>query len=158
MPLVAACQSAPSDVRPWRATDHDHDDKATGAPDRLEQPVESTASSPHAGASAQALHAMRLWATKCMRCHGQIGLGDGPDGPANGVTNLNERDWLSAVGEERIVASIRNGRGKMPAFALGPDEVTALAALVRQMGPHAEPADAEAPSRESVAIPPKTQP
>ena len=97
---------------------------------------------------------MRLWATKCMRCHGQIGAGDGPDGPALGVINLSDASWQSTVADERLANSIRNGRGSMPSFALSPEEVESLIALIRQMGIRAEPL----PSTPGTAASPLEQP
>lgn len=79
--------------------------------------------------------AMRAWAKNCMRCHGRIGKGDGPDWPSSGTFDLTHPDWQRSRTDAEIAEAIRKGKGMMPAFMLDPDTVNALVQLIRQMGP-----------------------
>ena len=157
---VTACQDAAREARIWRASDHDRGDSPAQAP--ASNPSEAAIpagsgdlpaqqASPHGAGAELDASVMRVWASQCVVCHGQIGAGDGPNGPATGARNLSEPSWQSAVSDERITESIRRGRGQMPGFAaLSPEVLGGLVRLIRQMSaqpiPHAaSPGPAPAP-------------
>jgi mono/diheme cytochrome c family protein len=71
----------------------------------------------------------------CARCHGADGRGQTPMGEVYGATNLDDAQWWKKerAGEKRLTASIRDGRGGMPAFGkkLSKEEIAALVAFVK---------------------------
>jgi mono/diheme cytochrome c family protein len=141
---TSGCQSQSTELRAWRASDHDHvegvDQQSAGITSETAMPSASEASSaerpvsPHAEGSSQLGQALSTWANHCMRCHGQIGAGDGPNGPQTGARNLTDPGWQARTSDAQIEQTIRSGKGQMPAFQLEPDEVTRLVHLIRQMG------------------------
>ena len=138
--LIAGCEGTPSDLRPWRAEDHDHNDTPNAAQ------VEGTA--PTQGPDQVAVAA---WRRSCARCHGMMGKGDGPDGRMLHARDLTSREWQSSVTDQQIAQVIRQGRGEMPAFDLPESTVAGLVELVRMMGgrsahsaPRRDPGDAGA--------------
>ena len=62
------------------------------------------------------------WKRNCLTCHGQIGHGDGPQGPMVRAPDLTRAEWQQNISDEEIAANIRKGKNKMPAFDL-PDQV-----------------------------------
>jgi mono/diheme cytochrome c family protein len=154
LPFALACQTNASDTRRWRASDHDQADLGQNvtAPSASAGSMAET-SSPHTRDGSTEGLAMRAWIGKCMSCHGQIGAGDGPAGPASGARNLTDETWQSAVTDQGIADVIQHGRGRMPAFALEADVVDGLVKLVRQMGGHGRASPA--PIISSDPLPPK---
>lgn len=126
--VLAACEPERSDLREWRPSDHDQ---------------------PAAASSTQALPASRstgkdtgmhgidevvlaAWKQNCVRCHGVIGRGDGPQGAMFGATDLTRADWQVSVSDESIADTIRTGRGSMPGFSNLPEPtVKGLIRLIR---------------------------
>jgi ubiquinol-cytochrome c reductase cytochrome b subunit len=96
-------------------------------------------------AQAQEARAAVNYREQCLDCHGEAGRGDGPQARAFG---LDARDftrvgfWKEAS-EERILESIRNGRGAdMPAFGkrLDAEQIEALLVYLRnRFQPKGEP-------------------
>jgi mono/diheme cytochrome c family protein len=85
-------------------------------------------------ASVQAARAAKLFDDKCARCHGADGRGHTIIGGMLGVPDFtNERWWAKEKSEGRLVNSITNGKGDMPAFSkkLSRREISILAAHVR---------------------------
>ena len=125
---LLACNERPSDLREWRATDHDH----TENPGNDQVQVDPAA-------SAQTVPGLEdvtivAWSQNCTQCHGQLGRGDGPRGPMLKATNLSDPAWQSSVTDEQIAATIKLGRGAMPSFKQLPDVTIAnLVKLVRMM-------------------------
>jgi cytochrome c oxidase cbb3-type subunit 3 len=83
----------------------------------------------------QLARAKVLYVENCALCHGPDGRGRTPMGKAFAVTNLTDAAWWKKerVGDKRLVAAIRDGRGQMPAFGkkLSVEEIAALAAYVK---------------------------
>lgn len=71
------------------------------------------------------------WQENCVRCHGAMGAGDGPQGPMVHARNLTDSAWQAATTDDAIAKTIREGRGLMPAFNLPDSTVKALVRLVR---------------------------
>jgi mono/diheme cytochrome c family protein len=71
---------------------------------------------------------------KCQMCHGATGLGDTPAGKAMQARPFNSPDVIKKSDAE-LFAVIKNGKGKMPAFAgkLSDADITALVAHIRTL-------------------------
>jgi len=129
--LLAACtfgcNSTPSDLRPWKAADHDH--TANPNAEQVQVTDAGTAASNH-GLDDVTIVA---WQQNCTTCHGPLGRGDGPQGQLVRATDLSRPDWQAAVTDEGIAAIIRQGRGRMPSFNLPDATVARLVALIRML-------------------------
>jgi mono/diheme cytochrome c family protein len=122
-----ACNSAPADLRPWKATDHDH----TANPNAAQVQVTDAG-------SAESNHGLDdvtivAWQQNCTSCHGQLGRGDGPQGQLVHAADLSRPDWQAAVTDEAIADTIRQGRGRMPSFNLPEVTITRLVGLIRML-------------------------
>jgi cytochrome c6 len=75
-----------------------------------------------------------LYVEKCQMCHGATGHGDTPAGKALGAHALNSPD-VAKQSDADLLAIIKNGKGKMPAFAgkLTEPQMTALVAHIRKL-------------------------
>lgn len=83
---------------------------------------------------AKAKEAKRLFKQKCAKCHGQDGAGNNY-GQIIGATNLTDPEWQQRVDDQRIINSIKHGRGQMPASGekLTDEQITALMLYVRTL-------------------------
>jgi len=76
-----------------------------------------------------------LYVANCARCHGADGQSNTPMGKVYDAPNLADAAWWKRerAGDKRLHASIRDGRGGMPAFGkkLSKEEINALVALVK---------------------------
>lgn len=135
-----ACDRPASDLREWQRSDHDH----TEQPNAAQVEVRPDAGSPLA---AQGLDEVTLasWKTNCVKCHGTVGAGDGPQGPMTRARDLTDGAWQASTTDEAIAAAIRNGRGRMPAFPLPEATITSLVRLVRLFDARRRPAEAVDP-------------
>jgi mono/diheme cytochrome c family protein len=137
--VVAACNSPPGDLRTWRAEDHDHttnpgQDQVVGGPDAGPAPELARVGLDEVTVIA--------WKQNCTRCHGAIGRGDGPQGALVHATDLTNPKWQRSVTDEQIAATIKNGRGSMPPFALPDATIQSLVHLVRLLDASKLPAAA----------------
>jgi hypothetical protein len=121
-----ACDRAPADLREWKVSDHDH----VSNPTESQVEVRADAGSPLARHGIDEVTIV-AWQQNCMRCHGSLGAGDGPQGAMTRARNLADPEWQSRTSDEAIALSIRQGRGLMPAFQLPESTVTSLVKLVR---------------------------
>lgn len=115
-------------MREWRATDHDH----------TENPGNSQVQVDPKDAGAPAVPGLEdvtivAWGQNCTPCHGELGRGDGPRGPMLKATNLSDPAWQGSVTDQQIAASIKLGKGAMPAFNLPDVTIANLVKLVRMM-------------------------
>jgi mono/diheme cytochrome c family protein len=120
---AGACNKAPSDLREWRASDHDQPENPA-----QEGQVDGTNTLSSLGIDEVTLVA---WRENCARCHGAMGAGDGPQGAMTHARDLSDGAWQAATSDESIARTIRDGRGMMPAFKLPDSTVSALVRLVR---------------------------
>ncbi len=124
---AVACNETPSDLRPWRPSDHDH--TANPNADQV-QVTDAGSSEPGHGLDDVTIVA---WQQNCTSCHGTLGHGDGPQGPMLHAADLSRSDWQAATTDEAIAATIRQGRGKMPAFPLPEGTIARLVQLIRML-------------------------
>jgi mono/diheme cytochrome c family protein len=134
--VALACDRAPSDLRVWRASDHDHTtnpgaDQVQGGPDAGTAPE----------LAQHGLNEVTIvaWQQNCVRCHGRLGRGDGPQGVSLRATDFTNPAWQAAVTDEQLLKSIRDGKGTMPAFPLPETTLRPLVQLVRLFGRAATP-------------------
>lgn len=120
---TAACNRSPSDLREWRASDHDQSDNPA-----QEGQVDGSNTLSSLGIDEVTLVA---WRENCAKCHGAMGMGDGPQGPMTRARNLSDASWQAATNDEAIATAIRQGRGMMPGFKLPDSTVNGLVKLVR---------------------------
>ena len=122
-----ACNGTPADLRPWKATDHDHTENPNAG-----QVQVTDAGSP---ASNHGLDDVTIvaWQQNCTGCHGALGRGDGPQGQLVHASDLSRPDWQASVSDEAIAATIRQGRGRMPSFNLPDVTITRLVTLIRML-------------------------
>ncbi|HEY3496007.1 MAG TPA: cytochrome c [Polyangiaceae bacterium] len=146
--LAFGCSQQPSDLREWRAADHDHttnpgEGQVQGGPD--------AGTAPELAAHGLNEVAIVAWQQNCTRCHGSLGRGDGPQGVPLRATDFSNAAWQGAVSDEQILKSIRDGKGAMPAFPLPESTLKPLVQLVRLFGrASAPPASASAAPSGSV--------
>lgn len=74
------------------------------------------------------------YTAKCQMCHGATGLGDTPAGKAMKARSFNDPEVIKESDAD-LLAVIKNGKAKMPAFAgkLSDSEMTALVAHIRKL-------------------------
>jgi len=125
--LTFACNETPPDSRTWRATDHDH----TENPNADQVQVSDAGS----GDQGHGLDDVTIvaWQQNCTSCHGPLGRGDGPQGQMVHAADLSRPEWQASVTDDAIALTIRQGRGRMPAFNLPDATVTRLVALIRML-------------------------
>lgn len=77
---------------------------------------------------------LAAWRTNCVRCHGNAGQGDGPEGRMLRPPDMSDPVWQRTRIESEMKHAIQNGRGRMPAFAALPEKtVDGLVQLVRML-------------------------
>ena len=124
---IFACNEKPSDLRPWRPTDHDHTDNPNA---EQVQVTDAGAGEPGHGLDDVTIVA---WQQNCTSCHGPLGRGDGPQGQLLHASDLSRPDWQASISDEAIASTIRQGRGRMPAFNLPDATIARLVALIRML-------------------------
>lgn len=154
--VLSACDKPAGDLREWRPEDHDHttnpgQDQVVGGPDAGSQELA------RAGLDEVTVTA---WGQNCVRCHGHVGKGDGPQGGMFHATDLTNPAWQRAVTDEQIAATIKNGRGAMPPFNLPDATIKTLVRLIRlldagKMAAAAEPDSSDAPEASAAPDAPK---
>jgi mono/diheme cytochrome c family protein len=142
--LALACNEAPPDRREWRPTDHDHTDgpsanQVVGGPD---------AGAPELARVGLDEVSMVAWQQNCVRCHGRLGRGDGPQGAMTHATDLGNPDFQRTITDEQMLKSLKEGKGLMPASPLPEPTLKSLIRLVRLIGK----ATAEAAAAETAAV------
>ncbi len=127
---LLGCDRTPSDLREWKPSDHKHTSEAKPESEGDSPQVSGSAEAPLPGLDEVTI---ATWRRACATCHGQLGRGDGPQGPMVHARDLSDSAWQAATSDARIAESITKGRGNMPAFQLPPATVEGLVHLVRLM-------------------------
>jgi mono/diheme cytochrome c family protein len=76
----------------------------------------STAAAPQGGRASQVERGREVYADKCQRCHGADGQGHTRLGEEVNPPDLSDPALHRRRGAARMIASVTNGRGGMPAF------------------------------------------
>jgi len=150
--FAVACNRDPGEIREWRPADHRHQTEETPA----EQPMTSPQVSGSAEPSVPGLEEVTIAAYRraCATCHGQLGRGDGPQGPMVQARDLSDPAWQASVTDQQLADSILHGRGRMPPSGLPPDTVQGLVHLVRLFNrTRFAPPPPSAPSASAAAAP-----
>lgn len=80
--------------------------------------------------------AAALYKSKCVKCHGPSGKGDGPAAKTMKLTvgDLTDAERMSEFSDARLTEIIVKGEKKMPKYdTLKPEEVSGLVAYVRTL-------------------------
>lgn len=125
---AAACSRVPDDLREWRASDHRHTTESTGESPEQAPQVSGSAEQRVPGLDEVTIASYRRG---CATCHGQLGRGDGPQGPMVKARDLSDPTWQASVSDAQIADTILKGRGRMPPFSLPPATIDGLVHLVR---------------------------
>jgi mono/diheme cytochrome c family protein len=126
--VVLGCSRAPTDLREWTVSDHDHTQDPSGTQVAANQPSS-------AGMFGISEVVLAAWRQNCTTCHGAIGRGDGPQAAMTKPRDLTDPGWQATVSDDDIASVIRTGRGAMPAFPLPESTVDGLVRLVRLLDP-----------------------
>jgi len=84
--------------------------------------------------SSSIAQAPATYTAKCQMCHGATGMGDTPAGKAMAAQPFNSPDVVKQS-DAALIAIIKNGKAKMPAFAgkLTDAEMAALVSYIRTL-------------------------
>jgi mono/diheme cytochrome c family protein len=130
---LGACESAPSPatLREWTPADHHStDDDKLGAP----QGGANVGAAQRRGASGDVVQLVDItWRQQCANCHGIGGKGDGQMGPMLHAPDLTRADWQKGVADGELVATIKNGKNRMPKFDLPEAVVLGLVKRIRSL-------------------------
>jgi mono/diheme cytochrome c family protein len=94
---------------------------------------DSTAADPQRGRASQLERGRAVYAANCGRCHGADGQGHTRMAEMVEPPDMSDPAWQRQRGTSRMVASVANGRGQMPAFRkkLSRQDIAAAVAYVR---------------------------
>lgn len=83
--------------------------------------------------TAQRARTKATFEERCARCHGLDGRGRTTTGEMLSTPDFTDAAWQKSATDERMLASVAEGRGEMPAFSrkLSRREIHALVAYVR---------------------------
>src|SRR3954470_23516220 len=95
----------------------------------------STAAEPQRGRAAQLARGREVYSANCGRCHGADGQGHTRMAEMVEPPDMSDPAWQRARGSSRMIASVANGRGQMPAFRkkLSRQDIAAAVAYVRTL-------------------------
>ncbi|HEX2730660.1 MAG TPA: cytochrome c [Polyangiaceae bacterium] len=125
-----ACQQAPSDLRPWKPSDHTNAGSGSPASPAQNNPRQVTGEDTNTTPGLEEV-TIASWRANCANCHGAMGQGDGPQAAMFQPRDLGDPVWQKATSDEQIFQSIQKGKNKMPGFALPEKVARNLVALVR---------------------------
>ena len=78
----------------------------------------------------------KIFKNECEKCHGMDGKG-AERGKNLGVPDFTDPEWQASVTDEQLIASVTNGKKKMPKQEgkLSPEEIKAMVKYVRMLAP-----------------------
>jgi len=97
--------------------------------------VSPAAETKRGGAAAQAERGRAVYTANCRRCHGDDGQGHTRMAEIVEPPDMSDPAWQRQRSSGRMIASVANGRGQMPAFKkrLSRQEIAAAVAYVRTL-------------------------
>jgi mono/diheme cytochrome c family protein len=122
-------------VTEWTPADHDQPAGPSGpsgptGPSGQALPPPRQKAQPQPQQDSAAL-AELAWSHNCANCHGELGRGDGPQGPMLRAPDLTRSEWQARVTDAEILQTIRGGRNNMPKFDLPPAVLDGLVKRIR---------------------------
>ena len=95
----------------------------------------TSAGAQKSGAASQAECGRAVYEAKCVRCHGADGAGRTRMAEVVEPPDMTDPAWQRQRSSARMIASVSNGRGQMPAFKkkLSRQEIAAAVAHVRTL-------------------------
>jgi cbb3-type cytochrome c oxidase subunit III len=87
------------------------------------------------GKSSAVARGRSVYEANCARCHGGDGTSHTTMGEMTQAPNLTDAAWQSRHSTSRMISSVSNGRGDMPAFKkkLSARDIAAAVAFVRTL-------------------------
>jgi len=78
----------------------------------------------------------KIYKNECEKCHERDGKGS-KRGKGLGAPDFTDPEWQASVTDEQLIASVTNGKKKMPKQEgrLSPEEIKALVKYVRMFAP-----------------------
>ena len=78
----------------------------------------------------------KIFKNECQKCHGRDGKGS-KRGKKLGAPDFTDVEWQASVTDEQLIASITDGKKKMPKQGgkLSPEEIKAMVKYVRMLAP-----------------------
>lgn len=97
--------------------------------------VTKAAQAKRGGGQSQAERGRAVYEARCTRCHGADGAGRTRLAEVVEPPDMSDPAWQRQRGNARMIASVANGRGQMPAFKkkLSRQEIAAAVAYVRTL-------------------------
>lgn len=133
--LVFGCDGPPSPgaLPEWTPRDHhsSDDDKLSAAPGRGARQARSNVAETAPGEVAQLVDV--AWRQQCTSCHGPAGRGDGQMGPMVQAPDLTRTEWQARVTDADLLATIKNGKNRMPRFDMPEPVLRGLVARIRSL-------------------------
>jgi cbb3-type cytochrome c oxidase subunit III len=95
----------------------------------------SATAEPQRGKAARLERGRAVYTANCGRCHGADGAGHTRMAEMVEPPDMSDPAWQRGRGTSRMVASVANGRGQMPAFKkkLSNQDIAAAVAYVRTL-------------------------
>lgn len=95
----------------------------------------STSGGPDSKRQSSAERGREVYANNCARCHGGDGTSQTNMGRMTEAPDLTDAGWQRGKSSSRMIASVANGRGEMPAFKkkLSRQDISAAVAYVRTL-------------------------
>lgn len=95
----------------------------------------SAAAGPQRGRGSQPERGREVYTANCVRCHGADGAGRTRMAEMVEPPDMSDPAWQRGRSASRMIASVANGRGQMPAFKkkLSKQEIAASVAYVRTL-------------------------
>ena len=78
----------------------------------------------------------KIFKNDCLKCHWRDGKGS-KRGKKLGTPDFTDAEWQASVTDEQLIASVTNGKKKMPKQKdnISPEEIKALVKYVRTLAP-----------------------
>ena len=97
--------------------------------------ISAAARAQRGGAPSQAVSGRAVYEARCTRCHGPDGAGRTRMAEIVEPPDMSDAEWQRQRSDARMIASVANGRGQMPAFKkkLSRQEIAAAVAYVRTL-------------------------